>query len=315
MISRQQNLETKKIEVSILIISYNVQKFLIQCIQSILLYTNTKIKYEIIVIDNNSKDNTKREIKKRYPLINFIQNEKNIGFTKAMNQAINESNGQYILQLNPDTELTEDSISRLHSFLSSHNKPAILGPRIIDKYGKIQPSHWSNPTLFSTVLNLSGFQSIINQFRKVENFTQPQKVDSISGAAMFYQASTIKKLGLFNENLFWDEDIDFCLRAEKKDYDIIFFPKTRLIHRKGESAKNNQKVAISNQVLSKIKFFQTHHSLTSQRIILVFCIFIIPIKILLLLLMIPFKYESFKKAQAYFFTWKLLIKKDFSVQL
>ena len=315
MISIQKDLETKKTDVSILIISYNVQKILIQCIRSIFRYTNTKIKYEIIIIDNNSEDNTKREIKKRYPSINFIQNKKNIGFTRAMNQAINLSKGQYIFQLNPDTELIEDSISKLLGYLSRNDKPAILGPRIVNQYGKTQTSYWDKPTLLFTILNLAGLQSIINQFKKTGNFTKPLKVDTISGAAMFYHTSIIKKIGLFNESLFWDEDIDFCLRAEKKGYDIILLPYTHLIHRKGESSKINQKVAISNQVLSKIKFFQIHRSWISQIIVRVFCIFIIPIKILLLILTTPFKHKLFKKAQAYFFTWKLLLKNDFRVQL
>ena len=108
--TQQQNLEATAIEVSIIIISYNVQKYLIQCIESILHHTNKKFKYEIIVIDNHSNDDTEKEVKQRYPLINYIQNPENIGFTKAMNQAINKSKGRYIFQLNPDTELVEDSI-------------------------------------------------------------------------------------------------------------------------------------------------------------------------------------------------------------
>ena len=140
-------------------------------------------------------------------------------------------------------------------------------------------------------------------------------MDTISGAAMFYKNSIIKKIGIFNEDLFWDEDIDFCLRAKKVGYNIIFFPQTQLIHRGSKSARTNQRVAISNQILSKIKIFQIYHSRTSQIIIKNFCILIIPLKIFLLLLVSLFKPKLFKKALAYFFTWKLLIKKDYHVQI
>ncbi len=313
--NQKQKLKVPAIEVSIIIISYNVQKYLMQCIKSILHHTNIKFKYEIIVIDNHSNDDTEKEVKQRYPLIIYIQNPENIGFTKAMNQAINKSKGRYIFQLNPDTELVEDSISKLHQYASNNNNLAILGPMITDENGRVQPSHWDAPTLLSAMLNLSNLQSVTNQFRKIKNPMRPIKVDSISGAAMFYQTSTIKRIGTFNESLFWDEDIDFCLRAEKQGYNIVFFPHTHLIHKKGKSAGTNQKVAIANQVLSKIKFFKIHHSWISQIILKIFCIAILPIKILLLLFMAPWKPIFLKKAAAYFFTWRLLIKRDYRIQL
>ena len=307
--------DQKNIEVSIIFISYNVKEYLIKSIESILAHTNKNIKYEIIVIDNSSIDNTEKELKEKYPFINYIQNLENIGFTKAMNQAIIMSKGKYIFQLNPDTKLLEDSISKMHNFISKHDKPIILGPKIINELGKIQKSYWATPTLLSTMLNISNIQFIINLFKENKNFVEPKKVDAISGAAMFYQASIFKKIGPFNEDLFWDEDIDFCLRAAKKGYKIIFFPQTKLIHRGGKSADTNQKVAISNQVLSKIKFFQIHHSKINQIIIKSFCVAIIPLKIILLLLISPFKPRLLKKAFAYFFTWRLLIKKKYHIQL
>ena len=164
------------------------------------------------------------------------------------------------------------------------------------------------------MLNLSNIQSIINLFKKNKNLVEPKKVDTISGAAMFYQTSIFKRIGPFNEDLFWDEDIDFCLKAKDKGCEIIFFPQTKLVHLGGKSADTNQKVAISNQVLSKIKFFQIHHSRTSQITIKSFCIAIIPLKIMLLLLISPFKPRLLKKASAYFFTWRLLIKRDYLIQ-
>jgi len=313
--NQKQKLKVPAIKVSIIIISYNVQKYLIQCIKSILHHTNKKLKYEIIVIDNHSNDDTEKEVKQRYPLINYIQNLENIGFTKAMNQGINKSKGQYIFQLNPDTELVEDSISKLHQYASNNENLAILGPMITDENGTVQRSYWDTPTLLSAMLNLSNLQSVTNQIRKIKNPTRPIKVDSISGAAMFYQTSTIKKIGTFNESLFWDEDIDFCLRAKKQGYNIVFLPHTHLIHKKGKSASTNQKVAIANQVLSKIKFFKIYHSWISQMIFKIFCIAILPIKILLLLFMAPWKPIFLKKAAAYFFTWRLLIKRDYRIQL
>ena len=160
----QKNLKPKIIEVSIIIISYNVRKYLIKCIESILLHTKINFKYEIIVIDNNSNDNTEREVKKRFPLINYIQNQENIGFTRAINQGINISKGRYIFQLNPDTELLEDSISKMHNYLSNNDELAIIGPKITNEFGKVQRSYWDTPTLFSTMLNLSNLQFMINLF-------------------------------------------------------------------------------------------------------------------------------------------------------
>lgn len=300
--------------VSIIIISYNVKNTLIKCVESIIKFTKSNIHYEIIIIDNGSEDGTSKKLFRKYKNLKYINNYQNIGFTRALNQGADIANGIFLFQLNPDTVFVEDTIFKLHNFFL-RNDSDILGPSIIDKNGSVSLSHWDKPSIISVILNISSIQSFINKFIKKKLPSHPINVDSISGAAMFYKKEVFEKVGRFNEDLFWDEDIDFCIRAKEIGKKITLIPQTKLIHLGGESSINKQKIAISNQILSKIKFFKIHKSKIEYKIIILFCVIIIPIKILFLIIFTPFAPSLHTKIGPYFFTLKLIINRDFSVQL
>ena len=300
--------------VSIIIVSYNVKNALIKCVESIFEFTKSKIHYEIIIIDNGSEDGTSKKLFRKYKNLKYINNYRNIGFTRALNQGADIAEGIFLFQLNPDTVFIEDTIYKLHIFFSK-NDSDILGPTIIDKNGKLSLSSWEKPSILSAMLNISSIQSILNKFFKKKVPYLPINVDSVSGAAMFYKKKVFDEIGRFNEDLFWDEDIDFCIRAKEIGKKVTLIPNTKLIHLGGKSSINKQKVAISNQILSKIKFFKIHNSKIEYKIIILFCLIIIPIKVLFLIIFTPFAPRLFVKIGPYLFTLKLIIDRDFSVQL
>ena len=300
--------------VSIIIVSYNVKNALIKCVESIFEFTKSNIHYEIIIIDNGSEDGTSKKLFRKYKNLKYINNYQNIGFTRALNQGADIADGIFLFQLNPDTVFVEDTLYKLHIFFSK-NDSDILGPTIIDENGKLSLSYWDKPSIISAMLNISSIQSIINKFIKKKVPYLPINVDSVSGAAMFYKKKVFDEIGRFNEDLFWDEDIDFCIRAKEIGKKITLIPNTKLIHLGGKSSINKQKVAISNQILSKIKFFKIHNSKIEYKIIILFCLIIIPIKILFLIVFTPFAPRLFAKIGPYLFTLKLIIDRDFSVQL
>ena len=302
-----------KVTVSIIIVSYNVKNSLVKCVESITKFTKSDFDFEIIIIDNNSKDGTSGKLFSN-DNIKFIKNSKNIGFTKALNQGIDIARGIYIFQLNPDTFLIEDTVSILHEYCRTYNCD-ILGPLIFDEKGVIRSSWWKKPTIFKAVLNISSIQSIIDTFFKISPPRSPNEVDSISGAAMFYKKIIFKEVDSFNENLFWDEDLDFCIRASKIGKKISIVTNTRLIHIGGESSKKDLKIAISNQILSKIKFFKIHNSKIEHRLFIFLCLIIIPFKIIFIILLCPIIPKLVHKIYPYLFTLRLIICKNFDVQL
>ena len=177
----------------------------------------------------------------------MIENKKNIGFTSAVNQGVKQANGDNLFILNPDTLFVEDSLSKLLFFSNQKNHKAIIGPSLVSKLGKIQQSFWKTPTLLNTInsiFHLDYFNYNKNyKNKKIESYLE---VDSVSGGAMFTTSETFKLLNGFNENLFWMEDIDYCIRAKELGQKIFYLTTTKIIHYQGKSAQKNLKISRRN---------------------------------------------------------------------
>ena len=297
-------------DISVIIVNYNVKEYIISCIDSIYKHSKSKYQFEIIIIDNNSKDGSVNEISKRFPEILLIDNKYNAGFSRAVNQGANKSNGEFLFILNPDTLLLEDTLTILLDEAKTINNLCAIGPMLVsEKYEKHQ-SYWAKPTLINTLLSIFhlDFLNIKKNYNYKDSLNK-LKVDSISGGAFFVRTKIFNQLKGFNEDLFWMEDIDFCVRAEKNKYKIFYFPFTKVLHYVGKSAKQNFTKSISSQLLSKIKFFRIHHSKISTFFILISILIISTIKGALFFLIAPLHDQSGKKARGYIYTIKSIIFK------
>jgi len=296
-------------DISIVIVNYNVKEFIIPCIQSIYNHSKSRYSFEIIVVDNNSKDGSKHELIQKFPKVLLIENNYNAGFSRAINQGVKKARGKYLFILNPDTLLVEDSLRKLIEKANDKKNLGAIGPVLISEKGSIQQSYWRYPSLINTILSIFHLD-FLNYYKNYsgKKFDGFSKVDSISGGAFFLPKNIFIKLGGFNEDLFWMEDIDFCLRLNKIGFITYYFTKTKIIHFKGKSAEKNYKIAISNQLKSKIKFFNKHHYKLSAFIILISVISISIIKLALLLFAIPFSKSYRKKFFAYFYTIRSIFK-------
>jgi len=236
------------VKLSIIIVSYNVKDFLVQCLNSIYRseFDNT---FEIIVIDNDSFDGTSNEIKRLFPDVKYIQNENNEGFSKAVNKAINKASGQYICLLNPDVIVNKNCLSQLMHKISSNKDIGCIGPKILNSDGTVQHScKRSFPTPMSAFFRLFGLDKIFpkSKFFSSYNLTyldsnKTHHVDSISGAFMMFPKKILDLIGIFDERFFmFAEDIDFCHRIKDAGFKVIYFPKSEIIHYKGESVKSSQ---------------------------------------------------------------------------
>ena len=287
-------------DISIIIVNYKVKEYIIPCIESIYKHTSKSLRYEILVIDNNSNDGSIDAIKSQFSEVKIYQNTENIGFSKAVNQGAETAIGKYIFILNPDTKLIEDSISILFTFLEKHETVAVAGPTLVTESGIKQQSYWKEPTLINTILSIYHLD-FLNYKKNYRNEIGDKTilVDSISGGAFFVQKDVFQNLNGYHPNLFWMEDIDFCTKVRKLDNKIIYYPETKIIHYGGKSAEKNLPLAISNQLLSKIKYFKLHHSGIKTIILTVAILFIALIKSILFLIVFPLGSNYRKKMIGY----------------
>ena len=232
---------------SIIIVNYNVKFFLEQCINSI--KTGSKgLKIEIIIVDNNSTDGSVNMIKNEFPKCIVIENKKNVGFSKANNQGIRKSKGKYVLLLNPDTIIEEDTLSKCISFMEKNSEAGSLGVKMIDGNGKFLPeSKRSFPSPMVAFYKIFGLSTIFPKSKKFGTYhlkfldeEEIHEVDVLSGAFLFIRKEVLNKIGLLDEDFFmYGEDIDISYRIQKSGFKNYYFPKTKIIHYKGESTKKS----------------------------------------------------------------------------
>lgn len=267
-------------KLSVIIVNYNVKYFLEQCLNSILA-SKTDFEYEIIIVDNNSSDQSVPYLQSRfqYPFIQYIINENNPGFATANNQAIKIAKGEYILLLNPDTVLGENVLQNtIHFFEHNHNTGAI-GVKMLNGYGKFLPeSKRGIPSPWVSFCRISGLQSIFPKskiFGKYNllyfNNNSIHQVPILAGAFIMTCRDVITKVGLLDENFFmYGEDIDLSYRIHKAGYTNYYLPE-KILHYKGESTdKNNPKYAKAFYEAMLI-FYKKHYADSNKFVSYIVC--------------------------------------------
>ena len=234
-------------KISVIIVNYNVRHFLEQCLHSVI-KAAAGIRCEIIVVDNNSVDGSVALLKEKFSDVKLIENKKNTGFSVANNQAISVSNGEYVLLLNPDTVIQEDTLEKVIRFMDEHNDAGGLGVKMVDGKGNFLPeSKRGLPTpsvAFYKIFGLSRLFHSSPTFGKY-HLTYLDKedihcVDVLSGAFMLLRKSALKKTGLLDEDYFmYGEDIDLSYRLQLAGFNNYYYPETTIIHYKGESTKKS----------------------------------------------------------------------------
>lgn len=259
-------------KLSIVIVNYNVEYFLDQCLSSVKTALKN-IEGEIIVVDNNSIDGSNDMVKTKYPDVILIENKNNVGFSVANNQGINLSTGEYVLILNPDTVVEHDTFEKVIAFMDMHENAGALGVKMVDGSGKFLPeSKRGLPTPEVAFYKMSGISSIFPKSSRFARYhlghldnDKIHKVEILPGAFMLMRKSVLDEIGLLDETFFmYGEDIDLSYRVIKAGYDNYYFPETRIIHYKGESTKkgsvNYVLVFYNAMVIFAKKHFSQKHA-------------------------------------------------------
>lgn len=232
-------------KLSVIIVNYNVKYFLEQCLHSVFA-ASKNIETEVFVVDNNSVDGSCAMIAEKFPKVHLVENKTNTGFAKANNQAIRISSGQYILLLNPDTIVEENTFEKVIAFMDSHADAGGLGVKMIDGKGNYLPeSKRGFPSPMVAFYKIFGLSRLFPHSRKFNQYYMGHlsadkiaEVDVLAGAFMLMRRETLDKVGLLDEDYFmYGEDIDLSYRIIKGGYKNYYFPETTIIHYKGESTK------------------------------------------------------------------------------
>ena len=234
-------------KLSIIIVNYNVKEFLLNSLES-LHKAVTKIESEIIVVDNASDDESVEAVKTRYPSVKVIANEKNVGFGAANNQALEVAQGKFIVLINPDTIVKEDTFTTLINFFEQNPDAGMAGCKVLNPDGTLQlacrrsfPGPWTSFTKITGLSKLFPNSKLFAKYNLTyldENKTY--EVDAISGSFMMMRREVYEKTKGFDPQFFmYGEDLDLCYRTQQEGYKVYYVHATEIIHYKGESTKRS----------------------------------------------------------------------------
>ncbi|TKJ38390.1 hypothetical protein CEE37_12790 [candidate division LCP-89 bacterium B3_LCP] len=236
-----------RVDITVVIVNFNVRPFLDQCLQSIQKACGG-LTVEIIVVDNASGDDSVEFVKGHYPDVILIENGENVGFAKANNQAFNIANGEAVLILNPDSFVQEDTLQILFDSLKSSKFIGAVGPKIIMPDGRFEPRSMRGfPTPWAAFSYLSGLASLFPRSPVFSRYLlthrdpdREHEVDALSGSCMMVRRTLLEELDGFDGDYFmYGEDLDLCYRIRKKGYRVLYNPQTQIVHFKGESTRRS----------------------------------------------------------------------------
>jgi hypothetical protein len=233
-----------KFDVTVIVVTYNSAPYIERCLSSIIT-ERQRITQNIVVVDNASIDNTANLIQDRFPQVNLILQSENTGFAAGVNRGAIFANSDFILLLNPDTQVLNHSIDRIVEFARTHPENGVYGGRTLTNEGNLEPSScWDQPTLWSTFLFAFGVSTILSGNRWLDpesigdwNRESIREVGMITGCFLLCTSSIWNRLNGLNERYFmYGEDVDFSLRARALGCRPIICPDAILIHNVGKSS-------------------------------------------------------------------------------
>jgi GT2 family glycosyltransferase len=246
------------IDLCIIIVSWNTKTYLLHCVESIF-QKREGVPWGVVVVDNGSRDGSGTAVKKIFPAVHLIENDRNLGFSKAANQGLKMLSGRYALLLNPDTEVKDGAIEQLVSFMDGHPEAGVAGAQLLNSDGSRQNSIANFPSLATELLNKSLLRWVFPKSfpGKERDYPEPVEVDSVIGASMIVKREAMEKVGLLDEDYFlFLEETDWCYRLKKAGWKIYHVPQAEIYHFQGKSAQTEKKKARVEYYRSRYHFFK-----------------------------------------------------------
>lgn len=295
---------------SIVIVNWNIRDMLAQCLESVYAHP-PQDQFEVLVIDNASTDGSAAMLRVRFPQARLIENRENVGFARGNNQAIQQTTGDYVLLLNPDTQVRPGALQTLVDFMQEHPEAGAAGAYILNPDGSLQTSCYPVPTLSRELWRLFHLDALhaygvyhMNDW----DVKSPRQVEALLGACLMVRRSILDQTGLLDEDYFiYTEEIDLCYRIRQAGWSIFWVPCAQVVHYGGQSTRQVATDMFLRLYQSKILYFRKHHGplavLLYKLILLASGLFRVLISPFAFLESAPRRQEHLKLAQRY---WRLI---------
>jgi len=245
----------KKIDLSIIILSYNTKELLKKCLYSLQKTKRRHYQVEIIVVDNASDDGSPEMVEKEFPEIKLIKSKKNLGYAGGNNLGLKKAQGEYFLFLNSDTEIDEEALVKMMKFMKENPKTGASSPKTKLFSGGLDPdchrgfpTPWASITYFLGLEKLFPKSKLFGQYHKLYlNLDRAHEIDAGFGTFMFVRKKALDQVGEWDDQyFFYGEDLDLFYRIKEADWKIMFYPEPLATHHKGASSglrKESKRVA------------------------------------------------------------------------
>jgi len=259
----------------IVVVNWNTRELLAECLQSLLATSNTSARpfedefpllalgpygAQVFVVDNASSDGSAQMVRKSFPWAHLIENDENVGFARANNQAIRQSSGRYVLLLNSDTEVHRGAVETLVAFMETNPQAGAVGARLLNADGSLQPS--AHPMLtpwreFWRLMFLDRLARKATYGPKLWEAAVPQRVEVIKGACLLLRREALDQVGLFDESFFfYTEEVDLCYRLCQAGWQLWWVPAATVVHYGEASSKQAAQAMYLQLYRSKIQFYR-----------------------------------------------------------
>ena len=253
-------------DLTIIILSYNVEKLLLDCLSSVYKTMEKSDQWEVVVIDNASTDSSAASVKKHFPHVKIIQNEKNLGFSAGNNIALKQVKSPYTLLLNPDTIVYPHTIQTVMDYIKSHSDVGAATCRVELTDGSLDYScHREFPNPLNSFLHI--YTGFFRRFSRYSHSPIPytiHEIDALTGAFALIRTTAGRQISWFDEDYFWNgEDLDFCFRLKQVGWKIFYIPEVKILHYKGASARVTKSGRVKwakNSTNAMKTFYKKHYS-------------------------------------------------------
>lgn len=255
-------------DLSIVIVNWNTKDLLDQCLGA-LRESVLKGGYQVIVVDNHSSDGSSAMVKEKYSFVKLVENDENLGYGKAYNQGTKLAEGRYILHLNSDTVVSQETLENMVEFMDSHPDAGIASCKLVTSHGRLdRPCKRSFPTPMTSLYQAIGLTRLFPRSRIFSYYylghldpDQVHEVDSVMGAFLMIRAEAVKQVGLLDEQFYiYGEDLDWCLRVKEAGWKVYYNPAATAVHQHGASSEKLSYKMIWHFHRSMILYYKKHHA-------------------------------------------------------
>jgi len=257
-------------DTSVVVVSYNTAHLLDEFFAA-LEASRGALKLQVIVIDNASRDGSINILRTKYPNIELVENQTNVGFGRANNQALPRIRGRYVLLLNTDAFVAPDALQTAVDFMNTHPRCGVLGVKLVGRDGTLQPSCRYFPTPWNVFLNRSGLKRFFPGTRLVDDMSwdhaSVRECDWVTGCFYFIRREVIERVGLFDPRYFlYYEEVDHCRRVHQAGWSVMYCPYTQVMHLGAESASTEGALTPGRQISalqieSELLYFRKHYGI------------------------------------------------------